>query len=205
MNQEKYIKDLKEIKEMMNRSGKFISLSGLSGISAGIIALVACYFAWDIIYSQLEYQNFNRQSISFEQVKLLFFLGMSTLVLAIGSGMFFTIQKARKKQQVIWDSQSKQLIINLLIPLIAGGTFCILLLFKGLIGLIAPLTLLFYGLALLNASKYTISEIRSLAIIEIVLGLVSCFFIGYGLLFWAIGFGAMHIVYGVIMELKDRS
>lgn len=205
MNQEKYIKDLKEIKEMMNRSGKFISLSGLSGISAGIIALVACYFAWDIIYSQLEYQNFNRQSISFEQVKLLFFLGMSTLVLAIGSGMFFTIQKARKKQQVIWDSQSKQLIINLLIPLVAGGTFCILLLFKGLIGLIAPLTLLFYGLALLNASKYTISEIRSLAIIEIVLGLVSCFFIGYGLLFWAIGFGMMHIVYGVIMELKDRS
>lgn len=205
MNQEKYIKDLKEIKEMMNRSGKFISLSGLSGISAGIIALVACYFAWDIIYSQLEYQNFNRQSISFEQVKLLFFLGMGTLVLAIGSGMFFTIQKARKKQQVIWDSQSKQLIINLLIPLVAGGTFCILLLFKGLIGLIAPLTLLFYGLALLNASKYTISEIRSLAIIEIVLGLVSCFFIGYGLLFWAIGFGVMHIVYGVIMELKDRS
>ena len=205
MNQEKYIKDLKEIKEMMNRSGKFISLSGLSGISAGIIALVACYFAWDIIYSQLEYQNFNRQNISFEQVKLLFFLGMGTLVLAIGSGMFFTIQKARKKQQVIWDSQSKQLIINLLIPLVAGGTFCILLLFKGLIGLIAPLTLLFYGLALLNASKYTISEIRSLAIIEIVLGLVSCFFIGYGLLFWAIGFGVMHIVYGVIMELKDRS
>jgi hypothetical protein len=205
MNQEKYIKDLKEIKEMMNRSGKFISLSGLSGISAGIIALVACYFAWDIIYSQLEYQNFNRQNISFEQVKLLFFLGMSTLVLAIGSGMFFTIQKARKKQQVIWDSQSKQLIINLLIPLVTGGTFCILLLFKGLIGLIAPLTLLFYGLALLNASKYTISEIRSLAIIEIVLGLVSCFFIGYGLLFWAIGFGVMHIVYGVIMELKDRS
>ena len=205
MNQEKYIKDLKEIKEMMNRSGKFISLSGLSGISAGIIALVACYFAWDIIYSQLEYQNFNRQNISFEQVKLLFFLGMGTLVLAIGSGMFFTIQKARKKQQVIWDSQSKQLIINLLIPLVTGGTFCILLLFKGLIGLIAPLTLLFYGLALLNASKYTISEIRSLAIIEIVLGLVSCFFIGYGLLFWAIGFGVMHIVYGVIMELKDRS
>jgi len=205
MNQEKYIKDLKEIKEMMNRSGKFISLSGLSGISAGIIALVACYFAWDIIYSQLEYQNFNRQNISFEQVKLLFFLGMGTLVLAIGSGMFFTIRKARKKQQVIWDSQSKQLIINLLIPLVTGGTFCILLLFKGLIGLIAPLTLLFYGLALLNASKYTISEIRSLAIIEIVLGLVSCFFIGYGLLFWAIGFGVMHIVYGVIMELKDRS
>ena len=189
----------------MDKSGKFISLSGLSGISAGLIALVASYFAWDIIYSNADYQNFTQQNLSFLQVQNLFFLGIATLFLALFFGSFFTIRKARKKQQVIWDSQSKQLIINLIIPLTAGGTFCLILLSKGFIGLIAPLTLLFYGLALLNASKYTISEIRSLAIIEIILGLVSSFFIGYGLLFWAIGFGGMHIVYGLLMELKDRS
>jgi hypothetical protein len=205
MNQQKYIEDLNEIKEMMNKSSKFISLSGLSGISAGVIALIGAYFAWTTVYSKTGYQDFDRAFISWEQLILLLVIGFTTLILAVGFGIFFTRLKTKKTKQNIWDTQTKRLLINLFIPLLSGGAFCLLILLKGYVGLIAPLTLLFYGLALVNASKYTLTEVRSLGILEIILGLVATYFIGYGLIFWCIGFGVLHIVYGIIMEVKYRS
>jgi hypothetical protein len=80
-----------------------------------------------------------------------------------------------------------------------------MLLVNGYIGFVTPLTLIFYGLALVNASKYTLSEVRSLGIIEIVIGLFAMHFIGYGLLLWAVGFGVMHIIYGIIMHIRYGS
>jgi hypothetical protein len=97
------------------------------------------------------------------------------------------------------------MLINLSIPLVAGGLVCLILLNKGYISLLAPLTLVFYGLALVNASKYTLSEIRSLGIIEIALGLLALFFIGFGLIFWSLGFGILHIIYGIVMQRKYGS
>lgn len=205
MSNQKYIEDLKDIKEMMNKSSKFISLSGLSGISAGIIALIGAYFTWNNIYSKTGYQDFNRTLLNFDQLSQLLTIGFITLILAIGFGIFFTRLKVKKSKQNVWDSQTKRLLINLLIPLISGGIFCLIILSKGYVGLIAPLTLLFYGLGLVNASKYTLSEVRNLGLIEIALGLCATFFIGYGLIFWCIGFGVLHIIYGVIMEIKYKS
>ncbi|MGE5429024.1 MAG: hypothetical protein ACM3O8_14110, partial [Methylococcaceae bacterium] len=62
--------------------------------------------------------------------------------------------------------------------------------------------LIFYGLALVNAGKFTLSEVHYLGITEIVLGLMAAVFINWGLLFWALGFGVMHIVYGMMMYYK---
>ena len=205
MNQQKYIEDLNEIKEMMNKSSKFISLSGLSGISAGVIALIGAYFAWTMVYSNTGYQNFDRAIISWDQFILLLIIGFATLIFAVGFGIFFTRLKTKKTKQNIWDTQTKRLLINLFIPLLSGGAFCLLILTKGYVGLIAPLTLIFYGLALVNASKYTLTEVRSLGILEIILGLIATYYIGYGLIFWCIGFGVLHIVYGIIMEVKYKS
>ncbi|MCF6351646.1 MAG: hypothetical protein L3J06_01410 [Cyclobacteriaceae bacterium] len=201
---EQYIEDLKEIKEMMNRSSKFISLSGLSGISAGIIALIGAWFAHTLIYEELVL-NYTSNAIGKEIIYKLTGLAVATLLAAIIAGIFFTTQKAKKANQPIWDAQSKLVVANLAIPLVSGGFLILLLLQKGIIGLLAPLTLIFYGLALVNASKYTFKEIRSLGIIEIILGLISINFIGYGLYFWAFGFGVLHIVYGIIMQSKYGS
>lgn len=205
MNHQKYLDDIKDIKEMMTRSSRFISLSGLSGISAGIIALIGAYFAWDIVYTDGNYQSYERNLLSDIELFQLMLVGITTLVLALAAGIFFTVRKTRKSNQEVWDAKTKQLLINLMIPLVAGGIFCFLILLKGYVGLIAPLTLLFYGLALVNASKYTITEVRSLGIIQILLGLAATYFIGYGLLFWILGFGILHIVYGIIMEVRYKS
>ena len=74
--------------------------------------------------------------------------------------------------------------------------------FSTLIIYVAPLTLLFYGLSCVHASKYTIGGVRYLGITIILIGLIATYFTGYGLLFWAIGFGLCHIIYGALMYFK---
>ena len=129
-------------------------------------------------------------------------LGTSIILLAFATGIILTSFRAKKQGASIWDYQAKRLIINLLIPLSTGGIFSILLLLQNAAHLIAPVTLIFYGLALINASKYTLGTIRYLGFIEIITGLLAMTFLNYGLIFWAFGFGIMHIIYGLFMYFK---
>ncbi len=202
MEKEKYINDIREIKEIMERSSRFISLSGYSGVMAGIFALCASYLAYQTVYPSQNYLGYRMADLTFESISTLILIAVVTIVLSVGSGIFFTTKRAKQMNQSLSDIQTKRLLMNLAIPLVSGGLLCLILLFKGFVGLMAPLTLIFYGLALVNASKYTLSEVRSLGIIEVCLGLIATYFIGYGLLFWAVGFGVMHIVYGILMRLK---
>jgi hypothetical protein len=200
----KYIEDLKEIKDIMNRSTRFISLSGLSGVSTGITALAGVYLAYQTIFKEQDYLTYNAVELSSENVRNLLLIAVATLILSIGAAIFFTTKKLKKKNHSVWDQQTKRLLINLSIPLITGGLLCLMLLLKGFVGLLPPITLIFYGLALVNASKYTLPEIRSLGLIEIFLGLIAIQFIEYGLLFWAFGFGAIQIVYGLFIQRKYK-
>jgi len=205
MDKQKYIEDIKDIKDIMDRSTKFISLSGVSGIITGVLALIAVYIAYNIVYADQNYLVDRIAILSVEKLMLLFGIASVTIISSILLGLLFTSKKARKNNQKLWDSQAKRFYLSLAIPLCSGGILCIILLLKGYVGLVAPLTLIFYGLALVNGSHNTLSEIKSLGIIEIVLGLLSIYFIGYGLLFWAAGFGLMHIVYGTFMHFKYGS
>lgn len=205
------VSQIAEIKEMMEKSSRFISLSGLSGISVGIIALIGALYAfflldYDLRYFQPEMYYKNDESIfSYHTILALFLNTVIVLTTALSTAVLFTVRKARKNNLKVWNRITKVLLINLFIPLISGGIFCILLAFYGLIFLIAPATLIFYGLALINASKYTFNEIRWLGISEILLGLLATVFAGYGLFAWATGFGILHIVYGSAMYFKyDR-
>lgn len=195
-----YIQDIAEIRSMMERSSKFLSLSGLSGIMAGTYALAGAYIAYNF-YSfnpdQIVYDTLNSGNLS-----KVILLAIAILILTLGTAMFLSYKKADKRGEIVWNATSKRMITNLAIPLLAGGIFIVILLSKGLIGLIAPLTLLFYGLAMYNASKFTYDEIKFLGLIQMGLGLISSWFIEYGLLLWAIGFGVVHIIYGIYMHLR---
>ncbi len=202
--EDKYIKDITEIRSMMERSTKFLSLSGLSGILAGIYALVGAYIAYRLFYVNNEnivYNTIDRQEISAE-VGNLIILALAILILAVGTAVFLSQKKSQKDGEKLWNSATQRVVINMAIPLVTGGIFIIILLSKGLYGLLAPASLLFYGLALVNTSKFTFEEIKSLGIVQIVLGLLASYFIGYGIFFWAFGFGLMHILYGIFMHQK---
>ncbi|MEH0153860.1 hypothetical protein V6R21_06910 [Limibacter armeniacum] len=196
------LREISEIKQLMERSSRFLSLSGLSGIFAGVYALIAAVIVYFRAYQPDDSIFYRRAYFSENTVKELIFIGIATLVLAISTGLIFSYRKAKKSGEPIWNNSSKRVVFNLAIPLATGGIFSIILLLKGMAIMVAPVTLIFYGLSLVNASKYTFGDIRSLGIGEIILGLLAAYFSGYGLFFWAIGFGILHILYGGIMYYK---
>lgn len=201
MDTQNYLQDLKEIKDLMNKSSQFISLSGLSGILAGIYALIGAVVAYYLI------ENHDGYYITLESstFKLILLTAALVLVASLLTAYLCTINKAKKVGEKVWNASSKRLLINFFIPLVTGGIFAILLLKNGYYGLVAPITLVFYGLACVNASKYTLRDVRYLGITEIILGLLAVEFSGYGLYFWVLGFGVCHIVYGTVMHFKyDR-
>lgn len=203
METNKYLNDISEIKNMMNRSSRFISLSGLSGILAGIYSLIGAWFAYNTIYlDTLAFGNYKNLIITQESVNKLFAIAITVILLSLITGIILSYRKANKQNEKFWDASSKRLIINFMIPMVTGGIFILFLIEKEILGLVAPLTLLFYGLACVNASKYTLGGVRYLGITMIILGLISTKFIGYGLLFWALGFGFCHIFYGAVMYFK---
>jgi uncharacterized membrane protein YgdD (TMEM256/DUF423 family) len=202
MEAKDYLKDIQDIKSMMAQSSQFISLSGFSGILAGVYAIIGAVFAYFLIENESSYY-ITLESATFKYIVL---TALVVLVLSIGTAYLLTIRKAKKVGEKVWNPTSKRLIINFGIPLITGGIFTLLLLKNGYYGLIAPITLIFYGLACVNASKYTLRDVRYLGITQIILGLIATEFSGYGLYFWVIGFGICHILYGSIMHFKyDRN
>jgi hypothetical protein len=212
---EQSLETLQDIKRMMERSSRFISLSGLSGVSAGVFAIIGAFIAHLLILDYTTFSSGSRgpefnatwgtsEGHSFETKML--GLAIAVLIAALLSSTWFTWRKARKSQLPIWDHASKKLAINMAIPLAAGGFFALGLLQHGGWNFIAPACLVFYGLALVNASKYTLTDIRYLGFLEIVLGCINMYFPHEGLYFWTTGFGVLHIIYGLIMWWKyERS
>ncbi|MCE3294842.1 MAG: hypothetical protein K0R65_556 [Crocinitomicaceae bacterium] len=200
---------LQDIRKMMQESSKFLSLSGFSGVFAGIYALLGAWVG-KLIFGQFMNQEQLLGSITPSYKNMLVtvtLLCLLVLVLSIVTAFIFSKQKAHKNGAKLFDKTTNKLLFNMAVPLLAGGIFCSAMIYHGetFIYLVSPAMLLFYGIALINGSKYTYHEIKALGLLEIVLGILALFFLGHGLLFWAIGFGALHIIYGILVWYKhDR-
>lgn len=206
--------NLQHIKQMMERSSRFISLSGLSGVSAGVCALIGAFFANKVInrsygntLKKLDndlYDVASTRNLSVREFmgNSLFQIAILTFIASFLLSFLFTYLRSKKTNTKIWGTTSKRLFINVMIPLVAGGIYILKLIEAETYGLIAPGCLIFYGLALVNASKYTLGEVRYLGYLQILLGIVNLWNVGNGLYFWAIGFGVLHIIYGVFMWNK---
>ncbi|QCR22749.1 hypothetical protein [Pontibacter sp. SGAir0037] len=204
MNQQQdQLATLQEIRNIMDRSSRFISLSGLSGVAAGVSALIgAAAVKWYLVTHNINYTHNLDLQLTTEALWFIFSVAALVFILALCSATYFTARNARKSNHRVWDSKTERMLVNLFIPLAAGGIFCAILVYHNLLYLVAPVMLIFYGCALLNASKYTLSDIRYLGFLEIALGLIASFFVGYGLLAWTVGFGVLHIVYGALVYYK---
>lgn len=209
MEEKNYLQDLSEIKNIMNRSTRFMSLSGITGILAGVYALIGAYFAHNLLTTYINTSNasvYNMEmdfALEFIEIQL---IGIALVValISIITAYILTKRKATKEKQSMWNTTSKRLLFHFAIPLITGGLFSILTIYHGFYGFVAPATLIFYGLALVNASNFTFSNVKYLGIAEIILGLLAMYSVGYGLYFWAVGFGVLHIIYGTIMYLNEK-
>lgn len=192
---EDYEKDLASIRSIMERSVKFISLSGLSGVLSGIYALIGTYIAYRVIY----YSPVLDHSAAVLKLEL---TALIVLISSLITGFLMSLRKARKMDTSLWNATSKQLFKDLAISLGTGGFFILALLIRNYYFLLAPSCLIFYGLALIQASRSTYAEIMFLGLTEISLGLIGIVFPGYGLILWATGFGVMHVIYGAVMYFR---
>ncbi len=192
-------KDLASIHQLMERSVKFVSLSGLSGILAGTYALVGVGIAYGLYPSVVagDYSTANQET-GWGMAAI----AMVVLIASLATGLWLSARKVKRSGVSVWGVTGRRLFINLSIPLVTGGCFCVICLMQGQLELVASATLIFYGLALINASPNLYDEVRYLGLSEIGLGLLSMVIPGYSLLFWAAGFGVLHIVYGTLMYRK---
>ena len=205
------VQALQDIKAMMERSAKFITLSGWSGIWAGAVGLAGAYvaFLWMDGMQATNHEVYLTAPAGiitggeYSDITLRFIgLALTVLLVAVAWGLYFTCRKTSNNGAKLWNSASRRMLGHMAVPMVAGGMFCLLFLSNGHEMYIAPACLLFYGLALINGSKYTLSDIRYLGYSELGLGFINMFLPGYGLTFWALGFGVLHILYGVIMWNK---
>ena len=213
-NYKEQLVHLQEMRSLMEKSSRFFSLSGISGILVGIYALIAAAIAYYIIFIAPHTGDVSSARLFFDegyvtsiiQLKdtdlLLAGIGLATLFVSLITVFFLSKRKAEKSGESLWNPTSRLLLWHLFLPLCIGGLFGLICLYKGWFVLVGPITLIFYGMSLINASKFTFGDIQYLGIMECLLGLASLFNIGYGLLFWAIGFGVLHIVYGIIIHYK---
>jgi len=201
--------DLQTIREIMERSSKYLSLSGLSGIFAGACAMIGAAIAWFFILDpgHVPYDEYMHIPLDWTTSGIRFYLALDAILVlgfaALGA-IYFSLRKAKKAGQRFWTNLTQRLLIHLMIPLVSGGIFTLILVFQNNLELVASVMLIFYGLSLVNAGKFTFSEIHYLGLTEIVLGILAGVFINHGLLFWTLGFGLMHIVYGTVMYYRHE-
>jgi hypothetical protein len=216
--QSQHLETIQDIRQLMQKSSRFISLSGLSGVAAGVCALVA---AWITQGKIAEYRaanglpagpfgEFDRDGSYFFhpgyrqlEHQLILIAGI-TVVVAFTLAFLFTYLRSKKTGVPIWGFMARKVMINVCVPMVAGGLVLLRLLDFGAYGMIAPCCLIFYGLALINAGKYTFQEIRYMGYGQLVLGALNLWLNGYGLIFWAVGFGLLHILYGFLMWWKHE-
>jgi hypothetical protein len=185
------LRDISQIRSMMESATKFLSLSALSGLSTGLIALAGAWIAGGILSSGGE-----------STLVWMILLALAVLLLAVGSSLIFSRRMARKKGLPFWNATARRLVLAMTFPLGAGGAFCIVLMSHGLYLFIPGVMLLFYGLALVSGATFTLGEVRYLGLLEILLGIAAGFWPEHGLELWALGFGVLHIVYGTVMYFK---
>lgn len=193
--------DIQIIRRMMEQSTKFVSLHGLAGVVAGTAALAGAAFVWIFLLRDPAATDFNRT----QEALILLAVAVAVLAVSIGAGLWFAWRKAHRDGQKLMNGVTCRILYALAVPLLAGGMFCLIFLLRGDVRTVISATLIFYGLALVAASRYTYGEIHYLGLTEIATGLAAALLGRYGILLWAFGFGVCHIVYGLVMYLKYDS
>jgi hypothetical protein len=199
--QHKKSTELEKIRELMERSST-VGLSGLGGVLAGILALAGACFTYYWI------RDFEAHAYAVEvlQRKLLL-LAAAVFAGALFCVLFFSYRRSKKIPIPFWNITTRRLLISIAVPFMAGSFIFLWALNHQLYFLLPAVSLIIYGIAIFCGSHYSTKESRYLAVAEMILGCITIWFPAYGLLFLALGFGVLHIIYGVVMwysyERKD--
>lgn len=211
MDNQEALNTLSDIRKIMERSSRFMSLNGTSAIVIGLYSCLAAVIAYYILGGAGTARSFLPEHFRIPVLqidtpaRLQLLLGFATVLIGICilTVVLMCRHKALKAHQPFgFDRITKRLLWNFFLPLAVGGILCLSLVYQHHYGLTSSVMLIFYGIALINASNYTYSNTRYLGYAELALGLADSFVEGHALLFWTFGFGIFHIVYGLWFYFK---
>jgi hypothetical protein len=195
----------------VRRQTRYLAFSAWSFLSIGLLFLLVIASAWVYLGYEIEGQTDPEQLFGrFEAIPSHYYaLAAVACLLALGLGLglvtWFNNRKAERLGLARWNAAATKMVQEAAVPLLGGGLLLAVLVFRyGLFGLVAPLSLLFYGLALTRASWFSLRELRSLGYVQIGLGLVSCLFPRETLLFWGLGLGLAHVLFGLWMAVREQ-
>ncbi|HWR74573.1 MAG TPA: hypothetical protein VN276_02990, partial [Bacteroidales bacterium] len=206
---DQHLEDIKVIKKIMEESSRFLSLSGLSGIVAGLLAIAGAVAANLIINGAPAAEEWYSVPLTadpaWHRSTVLLFADMAAvLVLSLAAAVLFSSRKARKSGLSAWTPVTRRMLASLLLPLVTGGLFIFITLSRVPANVTIASTLIFYGLAVISAGKFTFGEIHRLGVLEVLTGLVCLLVPQWSVFIWALGFGVIHIGYGLFMHLRYK-
>ena len=201
MSKKDYLKDISEIKNMMNKSSRFNSLSGISGIATGIYAIIGSLIGYQYVTkNNIEISNLDRFhfSLLFADLVLIIFLSLIT-------SLIITRRKVKVDGISSGSILTKKMLSNFLIILIPSTIYVLILILNHDFVGAGSLMLFFYGASLINASHNTLEEIKTLGLIEIVLGILIILIPAFAFWIWLIGAGIIHVIFGLYMYFKHEN
>jgi hypothetical protein len=109
--------DIQAIREIMERSSKFLSLSGLAGIFAGVCALIGAAVAWFFIFesSPGQFNEFISNPGVSSTSRTGFYLALDALLIlgfALLGAVYFSFRKAKKARSEILDVFNPATVIS---------------------------------------------------------------------------------------------
>jgi hypothetical protein len=180
------MKDLRFIRQTMERAGSFTAISGWGEVAIGATALVAAWLGsvqaqpggWLLVWS-LE----------------------AMLALAIGG--WAVIRKAREARLPLLWGPGRKMALSMMPPLVAGAFLTAVLYEAGVLAPLPGMWLLLYGAGIVAAGSYSVRTVPAMGLCFMGLGTFALLApTGWGNVLMALGFGGLHIFFGILIARR---
>lgn len=190
--------NLRVIRELMERSTRYTTFSGYSGVLAGTASITGCIITWLL----------QQGPSGLYPARVPFLLTWSLVVLfAIGADYLLTKRHAARVGKHILSRLGQQMAFASLPGLGTGALLTLLLVRHHLLNEVYPLWMLCYGIAICAVGLFSQREVKYLGALFLCAGALTLVLIqgqpGWGLPMMALSFGGFHIVWGVLMARRD--
>ena len=180
------LSNLRYIREAMERASAFTSIPGWGGVAVGVTAVIAAIIG---------------NGAQTWRQWLLIWLGEAVIAALIA---FVTmVRKARKANVSFTGGPARRFFVSYLAPVVAGGILTLLLTQRGFFAALAPMWLLLYGVSFVSSGAYSIPVVPVMGVCYMLLGIAACFF-GFAIqnALMGVGFGGLHLVFGVVIARR---
>lgn len=194
--------NLRVIRDLMERSTKYSTFSGLSGVLAGTASITGC------IVTHLLQRRFPDPA----SFRIPFLLTWSLVILcAIGGDFLLTKRRATRVGKRIVSRLGKQMVIASAPGLGTGALLTLYFLSHNLLADIFPMWMLAYGIAVCAVGLFSQREVSWLGAAFLAAGTITLLLPLFGLtalpalglIMMAVTFGGFHIVYGIAVSRRD--